>query len=897
MSLIEDSLDPGSEGVTPNADIPNDELPDGGVPNGGVRNDGSSNGLVLDEVHELNPSNQEISDRVVVGKNKRVQHEISIESPPDEETETPVEAKKRKTIQSALSKADRRLARGMDSKQFLENRPQRNVHKPVEPERTGSSTGAKQPQKKERKSNRDDNTTSVEDTEKKEAEEKRERILTTRNYYLWYQRLCIKDKLENGRTFTKEEKEIFADLYKDFEETNCSELIDFEEDHDYQMQKQILMALMNMTPKQAAELKKALKEPKQKWLKIVRTPLVREGPTVTPSQEEVATPEDGTHQGVEQEQGDTHPRVDLNIYSEVEEKKESGKEEKAESANDEEMESEDRDEMDSVEKEEKELEDEAKLTTGKAKKRTKKAYIPMVEYTTPLLQSFLRNATAETLVKLAIEGMEKQENLVYGNDHKSIDKKAAALYALRKGFVFEHEQKKSGVVGIHTLNVTNKEDLEHMKERVYKTSACLIRGATEAVGIDLKKFSCDALEAVAGGQKIKVLLQRAQPCNENFPMKNGNRQGWDVESETIEMTLTEYMKQYREKQETTRRTVEEICGKSTEKDELLQEMTNSMMEMQYTLNGKRYSFATSAFATNLDLNEKCPDQLGEIKKLSEFLTPWEGMMRFLKETIPGVNAIQCYIKEPGSRTPCHQENQLVASVNINVGPGDCVWFNVSMFYSRQMEELMKKKNVFPFHTKYWPNEKDLIEAGIPYQKVIQKPGDIMYIGIGTYHWVQANSYCVNVAWNVAELSAVQLAAAAFSHDHNAEQRYETQLPIASLLWQLAQADHIDAELKKLTKQLLIRPLVRSQCEWYYSVEVLRKTPRSIKNCELEIKEVLRCTNLRCRRHELHNIVCVEKENDQKYTAKCVECVNPQKEFDVYYMNTMDKLKKIFDNCV
>ena len=35
---------------------------------------------------------------------------------------------------------------------------------------------------------------------------------------------------------------------------------------------------------------------------------------------------------------------------------------------------------------------------------------------------------------------------------------------------------------------------------------------------------------------------------------------------------------------------------------------------------------------------------------------------------------------PGARTPGHTENNCLASVNINVGPGDCEWFAVPYEY-------------------------------------------------------------------------------------------------------------------------------------------------------------------------------------------------------------------------
>ncbi|KAF1754514.1 hypothetical protein GCK72_021077 [Caenorhabditis remanei] len=150
----------------------------------------------------------------------------------------------------------------------------------------------------------------------------------------------------------------------------------------------------------------------------------------------------------------------------------------------------------------------------------------------------------------------------------------------------------------------------------------------------------------------------------------------------------------------------------------------------------------------------------QISKFVEILRPKEGMMKLVKDKILGVNEMQCFVKSPGSRTPAHQDNQLVASVNLNMGPGECVWICVSMIYAAILEKLMNKKKNQP----------------LPYK---------------------ANGYCVNAAWNVAEMCPVQLAAVAYTHDNNVELQYGTLLPmIYDVLLEIAQQEG-HPELKNL----------------------------------------------------------------------------------------------------
>ena len=38
---------------------------------------------------------------------------------------------------------------------------------------------------------------------------------------------------------------------------------------------------------------------------------------------------------------------------------------------------------------------------------------------------------------------------------------------------------------------------------------------------------------------------------------------------------------------------------------------------------------------------------------------------------------------------------------------------------------------------WWPDLDDLYDSHVPLYRVVQKPGDLVWIGPGTIHWVQA----------------------------------------------------------------------------------------------------------------------------------------------------------------
>ena len=38
---------------------------------------------------------------------------------------------------------------------------------------------------------------------------------------------------------------------------------------------------------------------------------------------------------------------------------------------------------------------------------------------------------------------------------------------------------------------------------------------------------------------------------------------------------------------------------------------------------------------------------------------------------------------------------------------------------------------------WWPNLEDLYERNVPVYRFVQKPGDVVWVGSGCVHWVQA----------------------------------------------------------------------------------------------------------------------------------------------------------------
>ncbi|CAO4384427.1 unnamed protein product [Caenorhabditis nigoni] len=189
-------------------------------------------------------------------------------------------------------------------------------------------------------------------------------------------------------------------------------------------------------------------------------------------------------------------------------------------------------------------------------------------------------------------------------------------------------------------------------------------------------------------------------------------------------------------------------------------------------------------------------------------------------TVSGINAVQVYIKEAGARIPAHQENLCVALINWNIDPGEGIWYMVPLSFAAKMEALLAKKHVYQYHSNWWPCKKDLKDHGISYQKIIQKKDDLVFVGVGSYHWVQAIGPCINVSWNIAEKSVEQLLAMALYNDHTAMQSYSPDVPLESMVLGILEKNvpTKGPTFDKLTLAVGARCLARCQLEFEFANE-------------------------------------------------------------------------------
>jgi len=440
-----------------------------------------------------------------------------------------------------------------------------------------------------------------------------------------------------------------------------------------------------------------------------------------------------------------------------------------------------------------------------------------------------------------------------------------------------------------SVYLDNKKDAFsiQLQQFCHQQPVVVIRGIAGALKLDLGLFSTKSLVEANPDHPVEVRTQKQQAPDENFDAV-GNRL-WYCDSSRGNTTVSKYA-QYQASsfQESLKEEQEKIKG-STVKE--------SDSDSNSSLNSKKQRFKTIKFGTNVDLSDedKWRPQLHELTKLPSFCRVVSGnnMLSHVGHTILGMNTVQLYMKVPGSRTPGHQENNNMCSVNINIGPGDTEWFSVPEQYWGVIQDMCERNGVNYLHGSWWPILEDLYEEDVPVYRFIQKPGDLVWIGPGTVHWVQAIGWCNNIAWNVGPMTYRQFSLGVERYEYNKLQSYKSIVPMITLSWNLAQNLCInDIKLHNAIKMTLMRTLrqVRMTLDWMDELKKEIKWHGRQPNEDTNYCETCEV--------EVFNLLFV-KEVEGNFLVFCQDCARKAssalERYVVLNQYTLEELVTIYDN--
>lgn len=353
-------------------------------------------------------------------------------------------------------------------------------------------------------------------------------------------------------------------------------------------------------------------------------------------------------------------------------------------------------------------------------------------------------------------------------------------------------------LAVPTIQLTSEEQLlsPELQQFCESHPISLICGLQKVTKMDGDLFTLEALsenyEATLLATNTKrinqIRISKQMPQSVNRNLDYSGKESWATYSINGKMMVLPTIRNLIEKEKKLAEKLYEAFGREEHKNP--EEIILELMDKERTDDQLLWRH----FGSNIDLYDQkykmYGRQLEELQdKLPEFLRPKssKNILSYAGYNIRGVNTAQLYGKGPGARTAAHMENSLMSSLNQNCGPGSCIWFAVSYEYWGKLVELVDKHHQKGhFHKQdYWPNEEELLKAGIPLYKFEQKKDEMVYVNIGTFHWVQSQGFCTNVSWNIGTPSAAQLATSIISAQHNIELSNLAIIPIRSLIVNLA----------------------------------------------------------------------------------------------------------------
>ena len=131
------------------------------------------------------------------------------------------------------------------------------------------------------------------------------------------------------------------------------------------------------------------------------------------------------------------------------------------------------------------------------------------------------------------------------------------------------------------------------------------------------------------------------------------------------------------------------------------------------------------------------------------------LQRLFHSRISGMNDARFFFKTDGAWTGLCAENCLLSSFNFNVGPGTSEWTFLSYADCTKLMELaidecdkQKKKALRHSWQHCFYSDEVLSKNGIGFEKVLQEPGEAVFVAGNSLYQVVNRGKGLNIAWNV-----------------------------------------------------------------------------------------------------------------------------------------------------
>ncbi|CAK88730.1 unnamed protein product (macronuclear) [Paramecium tetraurelia] len=256
----------------------------------------------------------------------------------------------------------------------------------------------------------------------------------------------------------------------------------------------------------------------------------------------------------------------------------------------------------------------------------------------------------------------------------------------------------------------------------------------------------------------------------------------------------------------------------------------------------------------------------EANKLYEYLPQCflkEDGLSFLRSKIKNVNQLSLNIMTQGSWKGAKQEPGAVNLLNLNNGPGDCLWIVIN---PEHMEKLFQnEKHFINQEGNYYLKREILKKHGIPYKRFIQKPGDLIILGAGSFYQIECLSTTITTGWSFLAMNSYSYQQMMRRQQINIKYQIQSILPLKNLFLDIF-IHHQNEQLRIYLKEFLSQELgLISDLQKQKKIQSLTTNYSMRQHCFCEEckEEVFLC----CYQNQ-QKVVCLKCDKVKYYQVQC-----------------------------
>ncbi|CAD8118527.1 unnamed protein product [Paramecium sonneborni] len=158
-------------------------------------------------------------------------------------------------------------------------------------------------------------------------------------------------------------------------------------------------------------------------------------------------------------------------------------------------------------------------------------------------------------------------------------------------------------------------------------------------------------------------------------------------------------------------------------------------------------------AVNVDMEDWKEEIYRIVDFLPKFFTKKNGL-NYLRQNCKGANIPEIYMRVQNCWIGGQQDFQGLSQININHGPGDCLWTIIDANYIDKLFHIMP--DLYKKEGRWYVNIAYFLQNQIPVKQVIQKEGDILIIGAGCFFQAKNIGNSIHTSFNFLMMDAFSL---------------------------------------------------------------------------------------------------------------------------------------------